>query len=236
MQTADEVARRSAGIFADCGTCPRVVAERFDAAGEHAVRSWRGQTAAHRNIPSGVASVRPRHGKRKISADEPPPLPPDASCAVIGRSFPASERRARSYQRRPLHGGYVAARYAAWPHPAFADAACPGARSRCGRSSAPSGVRTIATVSALTIQRQRPCAISALPWPLSRPISIAVAEERSSDPRRFPSAAFCRRNTAARESTRPRSTTARPHPRPPVRFPAAADLPLNGDVRRLHRS
>jgi len=43
-------------------------------------------------FPSGIASVGLGTVERQISADEPPPLPPNSELAVIGKSFPRPNR------------------------------------------------------------------------------------------------------------------------------------------------
>jgi len=46
-------------------------------------------------FPAGIASVGLGTVERQISADEPPPLPPNSELAVIGKSFPRHDGRAK---------------------------------------------------------------------------------------------------------------------------------------------
>ena len=69
---------------------------------------------AHRNVPVGIVGVGLHGEQRQVPADEPPPLPPNAELAVIGKPHPRTERPGQGHRRDPLHGRRRAAGPAHW--------------------------------------------------------------------------------------------------------------------------
>ena len=67
-------------------------------------------------FPAGIASVGLGTVERQIPVDEPPPLPPNSELAVIGKSFPRLNGRAKVTGAIALHRRHRAARHAARPH------------------------------------------------------------------------------------------------------------------------
>ncbi len=73
-------------------------------------------------LASGIAGVSVRQTSRRIPADEPPPLPPNAELAVIGRSIPRVGARAivtgtARYTVDVALPGMLFARIVRSPHP-----------------------------------------------------------------------------------------------------------------------
>jgi xanthine dehydrogenase YagR molybdenum-binding subunit len=184
-------------------------------------------------FPSGIASVGLGTVKRKISADEPPPLPPNAELAVIGRSFPRPNGRAK------VTG---AARFTV-------DMSLPGMlHGRILRSPMPHAlVRAIDVTAAARLPGVRAIVTSVSPddpaaatlryigAPVAAvaAVSIAAAEEALHLIRvEYQALPFVAGMQQAREADAPAihdSTTA---PAGHLSgFPAAADLPLHGNVR-----
>ena len=88
--------RRSADTYCRCGTYPHVIAATLAAAKAHGGLSMAKQaTFRTEKFPCGIASVGLGTVERQIPADEPPPLPPNSELAVIGKSFPRPNGRAK---------------------------------------------------------------------------------------------------------------------------------------------
>ena len=98
----------------------------------------RRQPCAPRHFRSASPASVSARCERQIPADEPPPLPPNAELAVIGKPVPRQNGRAKVTGADPLHGRCRAARHAACPDPALAAAACAGPRDRHLGRRAPS--------------------------------------------------------------------------------------------------
>ena len=184
-------------------------------------------------FPSGIASVGLGTVERKISADEPPPLPPNAELAVIGKSFPRPNGRAK------VTG---AARFTV-------DMSLPGMlHGRILRSPMPHAlVRSIDVAAAARLPGVRAIVTSASPddpatatlryigAPVAAvaAVSIAAAEEALHLIRvDYQALPFVAGMQQAREADAPvvhdSATAPAGHP---SGFPAAADLPLHGNVR-----
>jgi len=184
-------------------------------------------------FPAGILSAGLGTVTRRISTDEPPPLPPNSGLAVIGKSFPRPDGRAK------VTG---AVRFTV-------DIALPGMLfARVLRSPLPhASVRSIDTSAAARVPGVR--AMLAIVTPGDRadatlryvgaPVAAIAATSMAAataaralikvDYRSLP---FVAEMNAARNPGAPLvhdETTAPPgHP---SGFPAAADLPLNGNVR-----
>jgi len=184
-------------------------------------------------FPSGIASVGLGTVKRKIPADEPPPLPPNAELTVIGKSFPRPNGRAK------VTG---AARFTV-------DLSLPGMlHGRILRSPMPHAlVRSIDVAAAARLPGVRAIVTSASPDDpatatlryISAPVaavaavSMAAAEEALHLIRvDYQALPFVAGMQQAREADAPAvhdsATAPAGHP---SGFPAAADLPLHGNVR-----
>ena len=184
-------------------------------------------------FPSGIASVGLGTVERRISADEPPPLPPNAELAVIGKSFPRPNGRAK------VTG---AARFTV-------DMSLPGMlHGRILRSPMPHAlVRSIDVAAAARLPGVRAIVTSASPddpatatlryigAPVAAvaAVSIAAAEEALHLIRvDYQALPFVAGMQQAREADAPvvhdSATAPAGHP---SGFPAAADLPLHGNVR-----
>ncbi len=184
-------------------------------------------------FPSGIASVGLGTVERRISADEPPPLPPNAELAVIGKSFPRPNGRAK------VTG---AARFTV-------DMSLPGMlHGRILRSPMPHTlVRSIDVAAAARLPGVRAIVTSASPddpatatlryigAPVAAvaAVSIAAAEEALHLIRvDYQALPFVAGMQQAREADAPvvhdSATAPAGHP---SGFPAAADLPLHGNVR-----
>ncbi len=184
-------------------------------------------------FPSGIASVGLGTVNRKISADEPPPLPPNAELAVIGKSFPRPNGRAK------VTG---AARFTV-------DMSLPGMlHGRILRSPMPHAlVRSIDVAAAARFPGVRAIVTSASPGDpaaatlryIGAPVaavaavSIAAAEEALHLIRvDYQALPFVAGMQQAREADAPAVHDSATAPAGHLSgFPAAADLPLHGNVR-----
>ena len=184
-------------------------------------------------FPSGIASAGLGTVERKISADEPPPLPPNAELAVIGKSFPRPNGRAKVTGTDRF----------------TVDMSLPGMlHGRILRSPMPHAlVRSIEVAAAARLPGVRAIVTSASPddpaaatlryigAPVAAiaAVSIAAAEEALHLIRvDYQGLPFVAGMQQAREADAPAvhdsATAPAGHP---SGFPAAADLPLHGNVR-----
>jgi xanthine dehydrogenase YagR molybdenum-binding subunit len=184
-------------------------------------------------FPSGIASAGLGTVERKISADEPPPLPPNAELAVIGKSFPRPNGRAKVTGTDRF----------------TVDMSLPGMlHGRILRSPMPHAlVRSIEVAAAARLPGVRAIVTSASPGDptaatlryIGAPVaavaavSIAAAEEALHLIRvDYQGLPFVAGMQQAREADAPAvhdsATAPAGHP---SGFPAAADLPLHGNVR-----
>jgi len=231
--SADDVRATISCHYCRCGTYPR----RIGSAGR---RQWpQGLTMAKpenlrtETFPAGIAGVSLGTVQRQIPVDEPPPLPPNRELAVVGKSFPRPNGRAK------VTG---AVRFTV-------DVSLPGMLyGRILRSPLPHarvlsidiaaaarhpGLRAIVTVAAPEHQQSATVRYIGAPVAVVAAVSMAAAEEALSlikvDYQSLPFVAAMRE---ARETAAPliydSDTAPAGHP---SGFPAAANLPLNGNVR-----
>ena len=184
-------------------------------------------------FPSGIASAGLGTVERKISADEPPPLPPNAELAVIGKSFPRPNGRAKVTgtdrftvdMSLPgmLHGRILRS---PMPH-ALVRAIDVAAAARLP------GVRAIVTSASPDDPAAATLRYIGAPVAAIAAVSIAAAEEALHLIRvDYQGLPFVAGMQQAREADAPAvhdsATAPAGHP---SGFPAAADLPLHGNVR-----
>ncbi len=185
------------------------------------------------SFPFGIASVGLGTVERQIPADEPPPLPPNSELSVIGKSFPRPNGRAK------VTG---AVRFTV-------DISLPGMlHGRVLRSPLPHavvrsidvsaavrhpGVRAVLTVADPADPRSAKLRYVGAPVVAVAAISLPAAEEALRLIRvDYESLPFVADMDKARESTAPLvHDHATSPPGHPSGFPAAVNLPLNGNVR-----
>ncbi len=184
-------------------------------------------------FPAGIASAGLGTVSRQIPADEPPPLPPNSELAAIGKSFPRPNGRAK------VTGAVRFAVDVALPGMLFARvlrSPLPHARVRSIDISAAArvpGVRAILAIANPDESASATLRYIGAPVAAVAAASMAAAEASSHlikvDYEPLP---FVAEMNAARSPNAPLvhdETTAPPgHP---SGFPAAVNLPLNGNVR-----
>ena len=93
-------------------------------------------------FPVGIVGVGIAEQTRQVPAGEPPPLPPNAELAVIGKPYPRDNGRAKVTGAIRFTVDVALPGHAVRPHPPVAPSACRGARHRHGcRRARPAGAR-----------------------------------------------------------------------------------------------
>ncbi len=185
-------------------------------------------------FPFGIASVGLGQVERQVPADEPPPLPPNGELAVIGKSAPRQDGRAK------VTG---AVRFTAdisllgMLHARILRSPLPHARLRSIDISAAArhpGVRAILPIASPTDAQSATLRYIGAPVAAVAAVSVAAAEEALRlvhvDYQSLP---FVADMDGARKEAAPQvyeSAAVAPGGHPSG-WPAAANLPLNGNVR-----
>ena len=184
-------------------------------------------------FPSGIASVGLGTVERQISVDEPPPLPPNSELTVIGKSFPRPNGRAKV--TGAVHftvdislPGMLHARVLRSPNPhAIVRSIDVAAAARHP------GVRAILPIADPADSRSAKLRYIGAPVAAVAAVSIAAAEEALRLIRvDYQTLPFVADMDKARDPAAPpvhdHATAPAGHP---SGYPAAANLPLNGNVR-----
>jgi xanthine dehydrogenase YagR molybdenum-binding subunit len=184
-------------------------------------------------FPSGIASVGLGTVERRIPADEPPPLPPNSELRIIGKSFPRPNGRAKvtgavRFTVDVSPPGMLHARVLRSPHPhanvRMIDVAAAARHP---------GVRAILPIVDPADMKEATLRYVGAPVVAVAAVSIPVAEEALRlirvDYQTLPFvAAMDKARDAAAPAVHDAATAPAGHP---SGFPAAANLPLDGNVR-----
>ena len=184
-------------------------------------------------FPSGIASVGLGTVERQISADEPPPLPPNSELTIIGKSFPRPNGRAKvtgavKFTVDMSLPGMLHARVLRSPLPhAIVRSIDLTAAARHP------GVRAILPIADPTNPQSATLRYIGAPVVAVAAVSLAAAEEALHLVRiDYQALPFVVDMDKARDPAAPlvhdEATAPAGHP---SGFPAAANLPLNGNVR-----
>ena len=184
-------------------------------------------------FPFGIASVGLGTVERQISADEPPPLPPNSELAVIGKSFPRHNGRAKvtgaiRFTVDISLAGMLHARVLRSPLPhAVVRSIDVAAAARHP------GVRAVLPIAADDDPNRATVRYIGAPVAAVAAVSLAAAEEALHLIRvDYQALPFVADMNEARDPGAPlvhdETTAPAGHP---SGFPAAANLPLNGNVR-----
>jgi len=184
-------------------------------------------------FPSGIASVGLDTVERQIPADEPPPLPPNKELGVIGKSFPRPNGRAKvtgatRFTVDVKLPGMLHARVlrSPWPHALVRSIDVSAAANH-------PGVRAVLAVTDPANPQSATLRYVGAPVAAVAAVSMAAAEEALRLTRvDYQTLPFVADINTARDLTAPLVhddvTAPAGHP---SGFPAAANLPLNGNVR-----
>jgi xanthine dehydrogenase YagR molybdenum-binding subunit len=182
----------------------------------------------------GIASVGLGKVERQVPADEPPPLPPNGELAVIGKSAPRQDGRAK------VTGGVRFTADISLPgmlHARILRSPLPHARLRSIDTSAAArhpGVRAILPIASPTDAQSATLRYIGAPVAAVAAVSKAAAEEALRLIRvDYQSLPFVADMDGARKEAAPQvyeSAAVAPGGHPSG-WPAAANLPLNGNVR-----
>jgi xanthine dehydrogenase YagR molybdenum-binding subunit len=184
-------------------------------------------------FPSGIASIGLGTVERQIPADEPLPLPPNGELAVIGRSFPRPNGRAKVTGATrftvdvKLPGMlHVRVLRSPWPHALVRSIDISAAVNH-------SGVRAILSIADPASPQSATLRYVGAPVAAVAAVSMAAAEEALHLIRvDYQTLPFVADIDTARDPTAPlvhdHTTAPAGHP---SGFPAAVNLPLNGNVR-----
>ena len=184
-------------------------------------------------FPSGIASVGLSTIERQIPADEPPPLPPTRELSVIGKSFPRPNGRAKVTGAARFTvdiklPGMLHARVlrSPWPHALVRSIDVSAAANHLG-------VRAILQIVDPASPQNATLRYVGAPVAAVAAVSMAAAEEALHVIRvDYQTLPFVTDLNTARNATAPLVhddlTAPAGHP---SGFPAAANLPLNGNVR-----
>ncbi len=182
----------------------------------------------------GIASVGHGQVERQVPADEPPPLPPNGELAVIGKSAPRQDGRAK------VTGGVRFTADISLPgmlHARILRSPLPHARLRSIDTSAAArhpGVRAILPIASPTDAQSATLRYIGAPVAAVAAVSKAAAEEALRLIRvDYQSLPFVADMDGARKEAAPQvyeSAAVAPGGHPSG-WPAAANLPLNGNVR-----
>ena len=165
-------------------------------------------------FPVGIVGVGLAEETRQVPAGEPPPLPPNAELAVIGKPYPRANGRAKVTGAIRFTVDVALPGHAVRPHPPVAPCACRGARHRHGCSRARSA-------GARDRPRGRPRRSGAFGRSLCRParrrhrgdLDGRGGRGAASRPRRLQAASLRRRSRrGAPAGSRQKSTTREPRP------------------------
>ena len=193
-----------------------------------------GRKSAHREFPSGIASVGLGKVERQVSADEPPPLPPNGELAVIGKPVPRQDGRAK------VTGAIRFTADVSLPgmlHGRILRSPMPHARLRSIDISAAArhpGVRAILPIASPDDPKSATLRYIGAPVAAVAAVSMAAAEEALRlihvDYQSLPFVAEMDRARAEAAPHVYESAEVAPAGHPSG-FPAAANLPLSGNVR-----
>jgi xanthine dehydrogenase YagR molybdenum-binding subunit len=191
------------------------------------------QTLRTETFPAGIASVGLGSVSRQIPADEPPPLPPNSELTVIGKSFPRPNARAKvtgaaHFTVDIAPQGMLHARVLRSPLP-HARVTAVDTAAAAGRP----GLRAILPIATPDDPDSATLRYVGAPVIAVAAASMAAAQEALQLIRvDYQSLPFVAEMNKAREDGAPlvhdKTTAPAGHP---SGFPAAAGLPLNGNVR-----
>ncbi len=184
-------------------------------------------------FPYGIASVGLAEVERQIPADEPPPLPPNRELAVIGKSVPRQNGRAK------VTGAIHFTVDIALPsmlHASILRSPMPHALVRSIDVAAAArhpGVRAVVPIAIPDNPQSATLRYIGAPVAAVAAVSIAAAEEALHLIHvEYQALPFVADMDRARDPAAPAvHDTASAPPGHPSGFPAAANLPLNGNVR-----
>jgi xanthine dehydrogenase YagR molybdenum-binding subunit len=184
-------------------------------------------------LPSGIASVGLGTVERQISVDEPPPLPPNSELSVIGKSFPRPNGRAKvtgavRFTVDVKLPGMLHARVlrSPWPHAVVRTIDVSAAANHAG-------VRAILTIADPAKPQTEILRYIGTPVAAVAAVSMAAAQEALQLIRvDYQALPFVADIDKARDPAAPlvHDDTTAPAGHPSG-FPAAAGLPLKGNVR-----
>ena len=184
-------------------------------------------------FPSGITNVGLGTVKRQISADEPPPLPVNAELAVIGRSFPRPDGRAKVTGAARFT---VDTSLPGMLHGRILRSPLPHALVRCIDLSAAArhpGVRAIVPIATPDDPKSATLRYIGAPVAAVAAVSMAAAQDALHLIRvDYQALPFVAGMNQARDPGAPLvHDDATAPPGHPSGFPAAVNLPLNGNVR-----